>query len=85
MLGGLPEQQTSAVHRSQRNGMANGVVKANGLVATEPRSNDTISQEYIRDELCRILESSIFIQSNRLSQFLRFTVDAGVKGPQSRH
>ena len=75
MLRGVPEQRRSAFHPSQSNGMVNGVVKAKGPVAIECRGNDTVSEEAIRDELCRILDSSIFIQSNRLSRFLRFTVE----------
>ena len=80
MLRGLPEQRRSAVHPSQINGMVNGVVKAKGPVAIERRRNDTFSEEAIRDELCRILDSSIFIQSTRLSRFLRFTVDTTLEG-----
>ncbi len=47
----------------------------NSLLAIEPRSKDTISETAIRDQLSRILESSIFVQSERLGQFLRFTVE----------
>jgi TolB-like protein/tetratricopeptide (TPR) repeat protein len=47
----------------------------NSLSAIEPRNKDTISQNAIRDQLSRILESSIFVQSERLGQFLRFTVE----------
>ena len=46
------------------------------LVASEPLNKGTISHEAIRDELARILESSIFVQSDRLGRFLRFTVEA---------
>jgi TolB-like protein len=47
----------------------------NSLLAIEPRSKHTISEHAIRDQLSRILESSIFVQSERLGQFLRFTVE----------
>jgi len=47
----------------------------NSLLAIEPRSKDTISEDAIRDQLSRILESSIFVQSERLGHFLRFTVE----------
>ena len=47
----------------------------NSLLAIEPRSKDTISEDAIRGQLSRILESSIFVQSERLGQFLRFTVE----------
>jgi TolB-like protein len=39
-----------------------------------------ISEEAIREELSRILESSMFIQSDRLSRFLRFTVETTLAG-----
>jgi TolB-like protein len=39
-----------------------------------------ISEEVVREELSRILESSMFIQSDRLSRFLRFTVEATLAG-----
>ncbi len=44
------------------------------VVASESK-DDTISEEAIRDELSRILKSSMFVQSDRLSRFLRFTVE----------
>jgi TolB-like protein len=53
----------------------NGVVMGSSLLAIEPGSKDTISENAIRDQLSRILESSIFVQSERLGQFLRFTVE----------
>jgi TolB-like protein len=49
-------------------------------VISEPTSKGEIAQEAIREELSRILESSIFVQSDRLSRFLRFTVDATLAG-----
>ena len=41
---------------------------------------EKISEEAIREELSLILESSMFVQSDRLSRFLRFTVDATLAG-----
>jgi len=55
--------------------LTNGVVMGNSLLTIEPRNKDTISENAIRDQLSRILESSIFVQSERLGQFLRFTVE----------
>jgi hypothetical protein len=49
------------------------------LVASEPKKH-TLSEEAIRDELSRILESSMFIQSDRLGRFLRFTVETTLAG-----
>ncbi len=43
-------------------------------------SEEKISEEAIREELSRILESPMFIQSDRLSRFLRFTVEATLAG-----
>src|SRR6201993_4517089 len=51
------------------------------LVANESEK-DLISEEAIRDELSRILESSMFVQSDRLGRFLRFTVEATLAGKE---
>src|SRR5271156_5357786 len=45
-----------------------------------PISEGEIAQEAIRGELSRILESSIFIQSDRLGRFLRYTVEMTLEG-----
>ncbi len=50
------------------------------LVISDSRSGQTISEEAIREGLSRILESPMFIQSDRLSRFLRFTVEATLAG-----
>ena len=52
---------------------------AKSLVASEPKK-DTLSEEAIRDEVSRILESSMFVQSDRLGRFLRFTVETTLAG-----
>ena len=49
-------------------------------VISEPTSEGEIAQEAIREELSRILESSIFVQSDRLGRFLRFTVETTLAG-----
>ena len=41
---------------------------------------DSILESDIRDELAKILESSMFVQSERLGQFLRFTVETTLEG-----
>jgi DNA-binding NarL/FixJ family response regulator len=43
-------------------------------------SKNTVSEKAIRDELSRILESSLFSQSDRLGRFLRFTVETTLTG-----
>jgi hypothetical protein len=45
-----------------------------------PMCEDKIAREAIREELSRILESPIFIQSDRLGRFLRYTVDTTLAG-----
>jgi hypothetical protein len=50
------------------------------LVISESTSGEKISEEAIREALSRILESAMFIQSDRLSRFLRFTVEATLAG-----
>jgi hypothetical protein len=49
-------------------------------VISGPISEGEIAQEAIREELSRILESSIFIQSDRLGRFLRYTVETTLEG-----
>src|ERR1700760_1425350 len=53
----------------------------NSLVADESEK-DLISEEAIRDELSRILASSMFVQSERLGRFLRFTVESALAGEE---
>jgi hypothetical protein len=49
-------------------------------VINEPTSEGEIAQEAIREELSRILESPIFVQSDRLGRFLRYTVETTLAG-----
>jgi len=51
------------------------------LLINRPTSEEEgTSEEAVREELSRILESSMFVQSDRLSRFLRFTVEAALAG-----
>src|ERR1700691_2966330 len=50
------------------------------LVMTEGKSDDKISEQAIREELSRVLQSSMFAQSDRLGRFLRFTVETTLAG-----
>lgn len=50
------------------------------LVMSETSSERKIAGQAIREELSRMLESPIFAQSERLSRFLRFTVEATLAG-----
>lgn len=63
-----------------RNGLVDRVVMGKTPVASEAKNKDTISEEAIRDEVSRILESSTFVQSERLGRFLRFTVETTLAG-----
>lgn len=63
-----------------RNGLVDRVVMGKTLVASEPKNKNTISEGAIRDEVSRILESSMFVQSERLGRFLRFTVETTLAG-----
>src|ERR1035438_9393833 len=47
---------------------------------SKPISEGEIAQEAIRQELSRILESPIFVQSDRLGPFLRYTVETALAG-----
>lgn len=50
------------------------------LIVSEPERADQLSEDSIRRELARILESSLFVQSDRLGRFLRFTVETTLAG-----
>jgi TolB-like protein len=75
--GGVKAVSRSMVRYSA---VRNGLVLEKGFFASESESNETISEEAIRDELSRILESSIFVQSDRLGRFLRFTINETMAG-----
>jgi len=50
------------------------------LVVSKPDGEDQLSDDSIREQLSRILESSLFTQSDRLGRFLRFTVETTLEG-----
>ena len=45
-------------------------------------SDSGIAEEEIRDEVSRILASPIFVQSDRLGRFLRYTVETALAGEE---
>jgi len=49
-------------------------------VSSERGDEIKIDAKAIREELARVLESSIFVQSDRLARFLRFTVEITLAG-----
>src|ERR1700733_3613540 len=70
----------SALYSHLGNGFGNGVVMGNGSVVSEPQDKEAISEEAIHDELGRILGSSMFVQSDKLGRFLRFTIETTLAG-----
>jgi TolB-like protein len=46
----------------------------------EAKGEDKISEDEIREELSKVLESPLFVQSDRLGRFLRFTVETTLAG-----
>ena len=60
--------------------LMNGVAMGRSSVANHNRSKHAIPEQAIRDQLSRILESPLFIQSERLGRFLRFTVETTLAG-----
>src|ERR1700693_4313438 len=50
------------------------------LVVTAPKAESDVPECAIREQLLRMLDSSIFVHSHRLSRFLRFTVETTLAG-----
>lgn len=50
------------------------------LAVSKLRDGVQLSEDLIREELARILESSLFAQSDRLGRFLRYTVETTLAG-----
>ncbi len=61
-------------------GSMNGVLVVKSRLAVAPGNDDKISDESIRDQLSRIVASLVFVQSERLGRFLRFTVETTLEG-----
>jgi hypothetical protein len=59
--------------------MNGGAMKQNLAIVEFPSSED-VPEEAIREQLLRILESTVFAQSERLSRFLRFTIEMTLAG-----
>ena len=74
----MAEAANGAYRRSMR--LMNGAVMKENLAISESKTGEKISEEAIREALSRILESAMFIQSDRLSRFLRFTVETTLAG-----
>jgi hypothetical protein len=65
-----------------RSGSSNPIPTCSATILAEskPRSEVKIADETIREKLSRMLESPIFVQSDRLARFLRFTVETTLAG-----
>jgi hypothetical protein len=50
------------------------------LVTAEAKNEAKISEQAIREQLSRVLQSAMFAQSDRLGRFLRFTVETTLAG-----
>lgn len=50
------------------------------LAVREPKSENQISEDAIREQLSLLLDSPMFAQSDRLCRFLRFTVETTLAG-----
>jgi hypothetical protein len=70
----MAEAANEAYRRSTH--LMNGAVMRENVVTNESTSGENISEEAIREALSHSLESAMFIQSDRLSWFIRFTVEA---------
>jgi hypothetical protein len=91
----MPRFAIAMIPTPERKGAGNDYFGATGLrvaagksgrveiapVADVPESI-AFSQEDIRQQLHRILQSSLFVQSERLSRFLRFIVEHALAGNQ---
>jgi hypothetical protein len=50
------------------------------LVVTAPKVESDVPEYAIREQLLRMLDSPIFVNSHRLSRFLRFTIETTLAG-----
>jgi hypothetical protein len=50
------------------------------LVVTAPKVESDVPECAVREQLLRMLDSSIFVNSHRLSRFLRFTIETTLAG-----
>jgi TolB-like protein len=79
--GGVRLAFTRAVQSPEvENSIARPECEDKGPFAIQNENTGAISDKAIRDELSRILASSIFVQSVRLGRFLQFTVDTTLAG-----
>jgi hypothetical protein len=49
-------------------------------LANKPKAEINVSERDIRDQVSRLLDSPVFVQSDRLSRFLRFTIETTLAG-----
>jgi hypothetical protein len=75
-----PAYSTSPYDTDIRPTSRNGVAMGRSPAASYTANKDAIPEQEIRDQISRILESPLFIQSERLGRFLRFTVETTLAG-----
>src|SRR5580698_590046 len=77
-----PSKSTKTVleHDEACGDFADGPGRDRARSELEPRVSPLTSEIAIREEVARILESSMFVNSERLGQFLRFTVETTLDG-----
>ncbi len=76
----IKSAETLRQHSEASGDFADGPGSDIGRSELEPKLSATSSEIAIRHEVARILESSIFVNSERLGQFLRFTVENTLDG-----
>jgi TolB-like protein len=78
----VPTEPAVTVAQDNRTGEASTDAPARviSLSVIEPNHKAGISENAIRDQLARITDSAVFIQSERLVRFLRFTVETTLDG-----
>jgi TolB-like protein/tetratricopeptide (TPR) repeat protein len=77
---GLEDLLSLTPHSCGSQGFAERSSRETNRSVIEPKHRDSISKSDIWNELARITESPVFVQSERLVRFLRFTVETTLDG-----
>jgi TolB-like protein/tetratricopeptide (TPR) repeat protein len=77
---GLEDILSLTPHSCGSEAFAERSSRGTGRSVIEPNHRDSISKSKIWNELARITESPVFVQSERLVRFLRFTVETTLDG-----
>lgn len=79
-VAGVAEFASRPQSRSSRTGWVTAAHIEKTPPVSEAKGDDKISEDQIREELSRVLESPLFVQSDRLGRFLRFTIETTLAG-----